>query len=51
MAPGIGHIAALEDDVIDGTLGETAARREAGMAGPDDDRGNAFDRRLSAYTF
>jgi len=29
--------------VIDGLLGEAAARRQAGVAGADDDRGDAFD--------
>jgi hypothetical protein len=29
--------------VIDRTFGEEPARREAGMAGPDDDGGNALD--------
>jgi hypothetical protein len=31
--------------VIDATLAEAAARREAGVAGADDDRGDAFDAR------
>jgi hypothetical protein len=29
--------------VVDGTLGETAARRQPGMSGADDDRRNVFD--------
>jgi hypothetical protein len=29
--------------VIDGPVGEEAARRKAGMTSPDDDRGNALD--------
>ena len=29
--------------MIDGALGEAAARRQAGVAGADDDGGDAFD--------
>jgi hypothetical protein len=32
--------ATLQQDVIDRTLREAAAHGEAGMAGPDDDRGD-----------
>ena len=42
-APGVRHLAALEHDVIDRALGETSARRQAGMPGADDDRGDLFD--------
>jgi hypothetical protein len=43
VPPGVGDLAALEHYVIDGVLGEAAARRQAGVTGADDDRGNAFD--------
>jgi len=33
--------------VVDGPIGKEPARREAGMAGPDDDGGDAFDVRFS----
>ena len=46
--PGVRHLAALEHHVIDRPLGETPARREAGVPGPDDDRGDAFDGSRSA---
>ena len=50
--PGVRDLAALEDDVIDRSLGEKPARREAGMAGPDDDRGELLDRQTtSTVTF
>ena len=38
VAPGVRHLPALEEDVIDRTLGQEPARREAGVTGPDDDR-------------
>ena len=41
--PGVRHLAALEHDVIDRALGETAARREPGVPGADDDRRDLFD--------
>ena len=43
--PGVGDLAALEHHVIDRALGEAAARRQPGVAGADDDRGDAFDAR------
>ena len=43
MSPGVRHLAALEDDVIDRPLGEEVTDRKAGVAGPDDDRRAAFD--------
>ena len=39
--PGVRHLSAFEDDVIDRPVGEKPARREAGVTGPDDDRGDA----------
>ena len=41
--PGVRHLAALEHHVIDRALAETSARRQAGVPGPDDDRGDPFD--------
>jgi hypothetical protein len=41
--PRIGDLATLEDDVIDRPGGQETAGSEAGMAGPDDDGGDAFD--------
>ena len=41
--PRIGDVAALEHDVIDRPVGEKPARGEAGVAGPDDHRGDALD--------
>ena len=38
MAPGVRHLPALEEDVIDRTLGEKPAGGEAGVTGPDDNR-------------
>jgi len=43
VPPRVGDLTALEQDVIDRPAGEKPARREAGMAGPDDDRSDAFD--------
>ena len=43
VPPGIRDLAALEHDVIDRAVGEQPARREAGVAGADDDGGDAFD--------
>ncbi len=34
------------NDMIDGALGETSARRQADMPGADDDRGDLFDGRV-----
>jgi hypothetical protein len=42
-APRIRDLATLEHDVVDGAIGEEAARREAGVPGPDDDRRDALD--------
>ena len=42
-APGVGHLAALEHDVIDRALAEAAARRQPGVPGADDDGRDAFD--------
>ena len=36
-------VTALEHDMVDRPLAETAARRESGVPGADDDRGEAFD--------
>ncbi|HET9369392.1 MAG TPA: hypothetical protein VFO19_04065 [Vicinamibacterales bacterium] len=47
MTPGIGDVAALEDDVVDRPLGEEAARRQPGVAGADDDRGASLDGSVS----
>ena len=44
--PGVGHLAALEHHVIDRPIAETAAGRQACVAGADDDRGDGFDGRL-----
>ena len=41
--PGVRDLAALEHHVIDRALGETPARRQAGMPGADDDRRDVFD--------
>ena len=46
MPPGVGHLAALEDHVVDRALGEEAAHGEAGMAGPDDEHVGAHRQRL-----
>jgi hypothetical protein len=35
--------------VIEGSIGEEPARREAGVPGPDDDGGDAFDVRQPGY--
>ena len=36
--PGVRHLPALEEDVVDRALGEKPARREPSVAGPDNDR-------------
>ena len=41
--PGVRHLTAFEHDVVDRPFAEEVARREAGMAGPDDDRGDSLD--------
>src|SRR5690606_4149872 len=41
--PGVRHLTALEHDVVDRPFAEEVARREAGVAGPDDDRGDSLD--------
>ena len=38
MAPGVRYLPTLEEDVIDRTLGQEPAGREAGVTGPDDNR-------------
>ena len=38
MAPGVCYLPTLEEDVIDRTLGQEPAGREAGVTGADDDR-------------
>src|SRR5581483_10117311 len=43
VAPGVRHLAALEDDVVNGPLGEEVACGEAGVPGPYDDGGEALD--------
>ena len=45
MTPGVGDLAALEHDVIDGALAQTSAGRQTDMPGADDDRGDLFDGR------
>jgi hypothetical protein len=42
-APGIRHLTTFEHQVIDRPVVEASAGSEAGMAGPDDHRGNPFD--------
>ena len=39
-APRVGHRAALEDDMVDGALGQAAAHGEPRLAGADDDGGD-----------
>jgi hypothetical protein len=46
MAPRIRDVPALDDDVVDRTLGETAACRQSSVAGSDDDRRDVFDDEL-----
>ena len=41
MTPGVRDVAALKDDVFDTAVRKDAARREAGLAGPNDDDGDA----------
>lgn len=41
MTPGVRDVATLEGDVFDAAVREYAARREAGLAGPDDDDGDS----------
>jgi hypothetical protein len=41
-------LAALEDDVIDRTIGELRADRQAGLTAPDDRRGDASQRQLTS---
>jgi len=43
VAPGVRDFAALEDDVIDRSLAEQPADREAGMPGADYDCREALD--------
>jgi hypothetical protein len=43
MAPGVGDLAAFEQNVIDRPIGQQPAGRQSGMTGTDDDRGDAFD--------
>ena len=38
--PGVGHLAPLEDDMVDGVVGEAPAHGQPGVAGPDDDHGS-----------
>ena len=45
-APGVGHLPALEHDVIDRALTEAAAGRQPGVPGSDDDRRDVFDGEL-----
>jgi len=62
VAPGIGNLAAFENDVVNGLLVQEVARRQAGMAGTNDDNvsgtgepdaiGNSRDHLLtSTFTF
>ena len=43
VPPGVRHLAALEHDMVDRPLAEEVAGGEAGVAGADDDRGDALD--------
>ena len=49
VAPGIGHLPAFEHDVIDRALAEAMARRQSGVSGADDDRGDGFDGALASW--
>ncbi|HEX4996884.1 MAG TPA: hypothetical protein VFY29_01580 [Terriglobia bacterium] len=49
MTPGVGDLAALQDDVIDRTLRQEPACRKPGVAGADDNRGYSFDDRLQCF--
>ncbi|MEV0615725.1 hypothetical protein AB0I81_20600 [Nonomuraea sp. NPDC050404] len=43
MPPGVGHLAALQDEVVDRPLGEEVARGQARVPGADDDGGDVLD--------
>ena len=43
-APTLRQLPAFEHDVIERSAGQEPARGEAGMAGPDDDGGDVFDK-------
>jgi hypothetical protein len=43
VPPRVRDLPAFEDDVVDRPAGQETAGGEAGMTGPDDDCGDAFD--------
>jgi hypothetical protein len=43
VPPGVSDVAPLEDDVIDGAIGEKTAGRESAVPRADDDRRDVFD--------
>src|SRR5262249_52341118 len=48
--PGVGHLAALEDDMIDRASGQVVAHRQAGMTGADDDGSDSLSHRRGQLT-
>ena len=43
VPPGIRHLAAFDQNVIDRAIGQKPARRQTGVSGADDDSGDALD--------